>query len=203
MNCRVEGMKRIPLTTAVIVAEAADLADEAGFAAVTLAAVARRLGVQTPSLYAHVRDHAALLDGITTVALAELAERLAVALAGRSGRPALHAFAEVHRTYSQDSPGRWQSLQRRAGPAAVGSAAARHVAALTDALLRGYDLPPGERVHAIRLVASTISGYLALERAGSFDHSPPTPDASWRTALDALDALLLAWPPDSQNWIPR
>ena len=92
-------MTRSPLTATAIIAEAADLADETGFDGVTLSAVARRLGVQTPSLYSHVRDRAALLDGITALALAELADRVAVAIAGRSGGLALHGFADVHRAY--------------------------------------------------------------------------------------------------------
>lgn len=196
-------MKRIPLSATAIVAEAADLADGSGFDGVTLSAVARRLGVQTPSLYSHVRDRAALLDGITALALAELADCVAVAIAGRSGRPALDGFAEAHRAYSLRSPGRWQSLQRRAGATAVESGAARRFVALTDALLRGYDLPQGERVHATRLIGSTINGFLALERIGSFDHSAPAPEVSWRKTLDALDALLQAWPTDAQNRTPR
>lgn len=188
---------RAPLTPDLVVAEAAVLADEDGLAAVTLSALARRLGVRTPSLYSHVRDHAALLDGITTVALGELAARIAESVAGRAGRPALEGLAEAHRSYARDHPGRWQALQRRAGPDAVRSDAARTLVALTDAVLRGYDLPPDERVHATRLLGSTINGYLTLERQGSFDHSAPAPDVSWRRTIDALDALLRAWPPAS------
>ncbi|MGV8966883.1 MAG: TetR/AcrR family transcriptional regulator [Cellulomonas sp.] len=192
-------MKRLRLTATSIIAEAAALADETGFDGVTLSAVARRLGVQTPSLYSHVRDRAALLDGITALALAELADRVAVAIAGRAGRRALDGFAEVHRAYSLQSPGRWQSLQRRAGAAAVQSTAARNFVALTDALVLGYGLPPEERVHATRVIGSTLNGFLALESIGSFDHSEPSPEVSWLRTLDALDALLLAWPTDSQS----
>ncbi|MCL3862111.1 TetR/AcrR family transcriptional regulator [Actinotalea sp. K2] len=195
-------MKRIPLTATVIVAEAADLADLSGFDSVTLSAVARRLGVQTPSLYSHIRDRAALLDGITALALAELADRVAVAIAGRSGRFALDGFAEAHRAYSLRSPGRWQSLQRRAGATAVESGGARSFVALTEALLRGYDLPQGERVHATRLIGSTINGFLALERIGNFDHSPPAAEVSWRKILDALDSLLQTWSTNA-NRIPQ
>ncbi|QTE28007.1 TetR/AcrR family transcriptional regulator [Pengzhenrongella sicca] len=194
-------MARISLSAAAIIAGAADLADEAGFDGVTLSAVARRLGVQTPSLYSHVRDRAALLDGITALALAELSDRVAVAIAGRSGRLALHGFAQAHREFAQASPGRWQSLERRAGPAAVESGAARTFVALTDAVLLGYGLPPGEQVHATRLIGATINGFLTLERIGSFDHSQPGPEDSWRRALDALDALLLVWPTDSPDRI--
>ena len=79
-------MDRAPLTAALVITDAAALADEAGFEAVTLSAVARRLGVQAPSLYSHVRDREALLDGVAGRALAELAARIAAAIAGRAGR---------------------------------------------------------------------------------------------------------------------
>jgi AcrR family transcriptional regulator len=187
-------MSRPPLTPASVISEAAALADESGLEAVTLSAVARRLGVRAPSLYSHLRDHAALLDGVSTLALADLAARVAEAVAGRAGRPALEGLAQAHRSFAREHPGRWQALQRRAGPAVVASDAARSIGALTDAVLRGYDLPPGERVHATRLLGSTINGYLALERIGSFDHSEPAPATSWNRAIDALDALLRAWP---------
>ena len=187
-------MTRLSLTPASVTAEAADLADEAGFDAVTVSAVARRLGVQTPSLYLHVRDRQALLDGVTALALAELAGRISAAIAGRSGRLALEAFATAHRTYARESPGRWQSLQRRAGEVVVQSAAAREVVLLTGAVLRGYPVPEDEYVHAVRVLGSTINGYLALERIGSFDHSEPSPEVSWHKTVDALDALLRAWP---------
>jgi AcrR family transcriptional regulator len=177
-----------------VITEAAALADEHGFTAVTLSAVARRLEVRTPSLYSHVRDRDALLDGIASLALAELAARISAAIAGRSGRDALHAFADAYRTYARESPGRWQSLQRRTGETAVRSQAARDVVALTGALLRGYPIPETEHVHVIRLLGSTINGYLSLERNGSFDHSDPPPEQSWPRIIDALDALLSAWP---------
>lgn len=187
-------MARVPLTAALVISDAAALADENGFEAVTLSAVARRLGVQTPSLYSHVRDREALLDGVSGLALSELAGRIGAAIAGRAGRSALEGFAMAHRTYADDSPGRWQALQRRVGEVVVRSAAARDVGALTGAVLRGYSVPEHEHVHAVRLLGSAINGYLALERIGSFDHSEPAPEASWHRMIDALDALLRAWP---------
>jgi AcrR family transcriptional regulator len=192
-------MPRTSLTPATVVDAAAMLADEEGLDAVTVSALARRLGVQTPSLYSHVRDHAAVVDGITVIALSELSTRIAEATAGRAGRAALRGFAETYRTYAQQHPGRWQSLQRRAGPDAVRSDAARTLVALTDAVLLGYELPASERVHAIRMMGSAIGGFLALERIGSFDHSDPAPDESWDRMIDALDTLLWAWPPAQQK----
>ncbi|MGN6124938.1 MAG: TetR/AcrR family transcriptional regulator [Humibacter sp.] len=187
-------MPRTPLTTAAVVDAASALADEVGFDAVTLAAVARRVGVQTPSLYSHVRDLAALRDGIVESTLGELNTRIALAIAGRSGHDALRGFAAAHRALAHDAPGRWESLQRPAGAGAVGSTAAREIVTLTNAVLRGYELPETERVHATRVIGATINGYLTLERLGSFAHSSPSPESSWERAIDALDALLRNWP---------
>ncbi|TDQ00239.1 TetR-like C-terminal domain-containing protein [Labedaea rhizosphaerae] len=187
-------MVRTRLTPDAVIAAAAALADDDGLAAVTLSALARRLGVQTPSLYTHVRDHDAVLDGITALALTELAGRVSAAIAGRAGGAALEAFAAAHRAYARESPGRWQALQRRAGAAAVRSPGARELVELTGAVLRGYPVPEADHVHAIRLLGSAINGFLALERIGSFDHSQPEPEVSWDKMVAVLDATLRSWP---------
>jgi AcrR family transcriptional regulator len=178
------------LTPASVIADAAALADEIGFEAVTLTAVARRLGVQTPSLYSHVRDRAALQDGITALALGDLAGRIAQAIAGRSGKAALEGFANAHRSLAVERPGLWQSLHRRAGAAAVAAPAARDLVALNDAVLHGYGIAADNRVHVIRFIGSTITGFLSLEQIGNFDHSQPPPAESWAAAIEALDILL-------------
>lgn len=187
-------MSMSSLSRTTVIADAAELADLDGFDAVTLSAVARRLGVRAPSLYSHVRDLAALRDGITALALGELSDIIAVAIAGRASGEALRGFADAHRSYALQSPGRWQSLQRKAGPDAVQSAAAQRLVALADAVLLGYALSSVDRVHTIRLIGSTINGFLALERVGSFDHRAPEPEETWSVTLDALDRMLSTWP---------
>lgn len=187
------------LSPGVIITHAADLADELGFDALTLSAVARSLGVRTPSLYSHVRDLAALRGGITTVALTDLADRIATNIAGRSGRPALDGFAEAHRQLAVDHPGRWQALQHRAERSAVRSDGAHSVVDLSRAVLYGYQLPDDQHVHAIRFLGSTINGFVNLERIGSFDHSSPAPAQSWQRTLDALDVALTTWPSDDHR----
>jgi AcrR family transcriptional regulator len=192
-------MGRAKLTPAAVIAAAAELADREGFDAITLSALARHFAVQTASLYSHVRDRSALLDGVQELALGELADRIAVAIGGRSGREALASLAEAHRDYARQSPGRWAALQRPAAPAVVSSDAARRLASLTLAMLRGYRLPETELVHATRLLGSTINGFLALEAAGSFGHREPATDVSWRRSLDALDAVFRSWPVEGKS----
>ncbi|MDW5327102.1 TetR/AcrR family transcriptional regulator [Plantactinospora sp. KLBMP9567] len=186
-------MGRANLTPAVVIAAAAELADREGFDTITLSALARRFGVQTASLYSHVRDRSALLDGVHELALGELAGQIAMAISGRSGRDALIALADAHRDYARRFPGRWTALQRPAAASTVDSGAAGHLVRLTLAMLRGYQLPETELVHATRLLGATINGFLAIEANGGFGHREPPPEVSWRRALDALDTVFRDW----------
>jgi AcrR family transcriptional regulator len=177
------------LTTA-----AAELADEVGFENVTVSALARRFGVKDASLYSHIRNAHDLRVRVALLALAELADRVAEALAGRSGKEALVAFANAYRDYAVCHPGRYAAARLRLDPeTAAGSAGRRHTE-MTRAILRGYALPEAEHVHAVRLLHSTFHGYVSLEQSGGFDHTGQVA-ASWARVLDVLDATLRDWPP--------
>src|SRR4051812_47930485 len=62
-----------------IVAAGGVLLEEGGPEAVTMQAVAQRVGVQPPSLYKHVRDRKELLAAVVAVNLESLTSRLAAA----------------------------------------------------------------------------------------------------------------------------
>src|SRR3954447_4737530 len=187
-------MVRAGLTTERVVRAGAELADEAGFGRVTPSELARRLDVKVASLYSHVKNADDLRTKIALLALDELADRGAAALAGRAGKDALTAFADVYRDYAREHPGRYAAAQLRLAPeTAAASAGVRH-AQMMRAILRGYDLTEPDQTHAVRLLGSFFRGFVALEADGGFDHSPPAPGASWTRLLDVLDSLLRDWP---------
>lgn len=187
-------MARAGLTTDRLVRAGAELADEIGFDRVTPSELARRFDVKVASLYSHVRNAGDLRTKIALLALEELADQAAAALAGRSGRAALVAFADVHRDYARAHPGRYAAAQLRLdAETAAASAGVRH-AQLMRAILRGYDLTGPDQTHAVRLLGSFVRGFVALESGGGFDHSPPAPAQSWSRLLDVLDSLLRDWP---------
>ncbi|NKQ52688.1 TetR/AcrR family transcriptional regulator [Amycolatopsis sp. K13G38] len=187
-------MARVGLTAERLTVAGAELADEAGFDQVTVSALARRFGVQVASLYSHVKSSQDLKTRIALLALAELADRGAAALAGRAGKDALTAFANVYRDYARQHPGRYAAAQLRLDPeTAAASAGPRH-AEMTRAILRGYELSEPEQTHAVRLLGSVFHGYVSLELGGGFSHSAPGPEVSWPRIVDALDALLRNWP---------
>ncbi|MEV5830684.1 WHG domain-containing protein [Spirillospora sp. NPDC052242] len=191
-------MPRAGVTAERLTRAAADLADETGLDGVTASALARRFGVTTASLYSHVKGIDDLRARLTALALNELADRAAAALAGRAGKDALLAFADAYRDYARTHPGRVEAARARLAPATatpdVITAGRRHTE-LTRAILRGYGVPEHDQTAAVRLLAGTFHGYVTLETAGGFAHSGDT-DTTWRKVLDALDAALTHWPVD-------
>ncbi|AIA08427.1 TetR/AcrR family transcriptional regulator [Streptomyces noursei] len=185
---------RVGLTTERLTRAGAELADEVGFAQVTVSELARRFDVKVASLYSHVKNSHDLKTRISLLALAELADLAAEALAGRAGKNALAAFADVYRDYAREHPGRYAATQFPLDPeTAAASAGVRH-AQMTRAILRGYDLPEPEQTHAVRMLGSVFHGYVSLELAGGFSHSAPDSEETWSRVVDALDALLRNWP---------
>ncbi|MFD4029982.1 TetR/AcrR family transcriptional regulator [Streptomyces sp. NPDC058637] len=188
---------RVGLTTERLVRAGAELADEIGFEQATPAELARRFGVRTASLYSHVRNAHDLKTRIALLALEELADQVSTAVAGRAGKDALTAFANVYRDYALAHPGRFAAARFRLDPeTAAASAGVRH-AQMTRAILRGYHLAEPHQTHAVRLLGSVFSGYVGLETAGGFSHSAPDSQESWTEILNALDVLLRTWPTTS------
>ena len=105
-----------------LVTAGAELADAEGLEAVTVSALARHFDVRPASVYSHLAGSDDLRARIALLALAETADRAADALAGRSGRDALVALADVYRDYAREHPGATPppgspSTPRRPGPA--------------------------------------------------------------------------------------
>jgi AcrR family transcriptional regulator len=165
-------MPRAGLSTAIVVREAADLADEIGYDALTLTAVASRLNVAVPSLYKHVGSLDDLRRGVALMAIEELASAMRGAVDGRDGHASgsrLRAVAIAYRRYALDHPGRYAATVR-AAPAsdrelrAASDGAVRIVLDLLEANgLRGDDL-----VHAARGLRAALHGFASLETVDGF-----------------------------------
>ncbi|MFD9522906.1 TetR/AcrR family transcriptional regulator [Streptomyces sp. NPDC059979] len=187
-------MARAGLTTERLIRAGAELADQVGFDQVTVSALARRFDVKVASLYSHVKSSQDVKTRIALLALDELADRASDALAGRAGKDALAAFADVYRDYAREHPGRYAASRTRLDPeTAAASAGVRH-AQMARAVLRGYDLAEPDQTHAVRLLGSVFHGYVDLELGGGFSHSAPDTQETWERIIDALDALLRNWP---------
>lgn len=194
-------MARVGLTAERVTIAGAELADEVGLDQVTMAQVARRLGVKDASLYAHVRNLEDLRGRIALLAADEKTIRIAEATAGLAGKDALVAFANAWREYAHQRPGRYTATQipiQIAPELAAKAPGPRRAVELTYSMLRGYGLTEPDLTDAVRLLRSTFHGFVALEAAGGFAHKR-SPEQSWARALDALHTLLEHWPPSREG----
>jgi AcrR family transcriptional regulator len=138
------------------------LAEERGLDAVTMRAVADRLGVTPMALYRHVGDKQGLLDGLVERLLDELPpldpdapwnERLRTAALGL--REAARRHPQVFLMLFRRPAATPQAIRTRDGV----------YAALRDAGVPAVDIPRTER-----LLSTFYLGWAASESSGRFDH---------------------------------
>ncbi|TPW70094.1 TetR/AcrR family transcriptional regulator [Schumannella sp. 10F1B-5-1] len=181
-------MPRAGLSRAAVVELATQLVDElpGGPEALTLAAVAQRAGVATPSLYKHIGSLDALRAEVALVGAIDIRDRLRAATVGVAGVDALRALAEALRSYAREHPGLYLALQRAAGPqdpelVRVGG----EVVDVIAAVLRGFGLPPERAVDAVRTTRAALHGFVLLENGGGFG-LPDDVDRSFAALVDVL-----------------
>lgn len=163
-------MPRAGLTPSAVTAAGAALADEIGLAALSMGLLAERLGVRPPALYKHVTNLADLVHRIAVLAWTELADTIRDAIQGRAGKDALTAGAQAMRGYVTTHPGRYTAANaaRSSGPDDPLTAAADRMVDSAAAMLRGYRLGPGQEIHALRMLRSTLHGFTTFEAGGGF-----------------------------------
>ncbi len=184
-------MPRAGLNGGDVVAAAAGLADEIGYAGLTMGLLAERLGVRPPSLYKHVGGLEDLQHQLATLAMTEVGEVIRDAVQGRSGADALAALLHAVRGYVTEHPGRYMASAGGGGAVLRGPddpllAATTRVLATIAAVLRGYGIGEDEMDHAIRTIRCTIHGFAVLEASGGFQWSND-PDESFEWMIRFVD----------------
>jgi len=179
--------RKVGLTAEAVITVAAELADQQGLADVTLAAVAGRLGVRSPSLYAHVDGIAGLRRSLALRAMAAMAAALRAARNGRQGAAALRALAHAYRGFVGAHPG-WYAAALQSVPLGRDDELYRGLADLVVPFvetLGEMGVPPGEVIHQTRAIRSALHGFVSLERTNGFG-MPSDFDRSFDRMVDML-----------------
>ncbi|WNV88925.1 WHG domain-containing protein [Umezawaea sp. Da 62-37] len=159
-------MARAALSADAVVDVALRLVDEEGPGALTLAAVASRAGVATPSLYKHVRNLAELRALLSVRIMDELFDRIGSAVLGRSADDAVRALMLAWREYVVTHPNRYGSVDQ--GPDPMVSRAANRLIDVMMAALRAYGLEDSDAIHAARCLRAAVHGFSVLEAQRGF-----------------------------------
>jgi AcrR family transcriptional regulator len=156
-------VKRAPLSRQQLFSAAIAVADEGGIAALTIRSVAAELGVKPMSLYHHVANKEAIIDGIIDIVFSEID----LPPQDTDWRSALRQRAHSARAVLRRHPWATPFMESRSHP---GPATLRHHDAVL-ATLRGAGFPIDLAGHAYSLLDCYIYGF-ALEQAAL----PFTPD---------------------------
>lgn len=186
-------MPRMGVTHQRVVTEAATVADEAGLDGLTLAAVAKRVGISLPGLYKHIDSLGSLKRDLAVLGVRDLTGVMSAAAVGRSGREALQAIARSYRAYAAAHPGVCAASVRAPDPADAEHLAAGEAAVgVLLAVLTGYHLAGDDAIHAIRMLRSALHGFTTLEAAGGFG-LPQSVDVTFTRLVDSLDTAFAGW----------
>jgi len=163
---------RAPLSRERIVRAALAIVDEQGPDALSMRRLGAALGVEAMSLYKHVEDKEAILDGIRALLIADFAGRLPGGPLG-DWRSDLAAFARAYRAVGRDHPRAFPLLAQGPGRAYVVGA---EVAEATIARLRAAGLDGESAVFAQRTIVRFVLGAGLIDRAAGAAPAPVAPE---------------------------
>jgi AcrR family transcriptional regulator len=159
---------RSRLTTTKVVDAALELVDEQGVEGLTLAAVAARTGVATPSLYKHVASLGELRGHVGVRLLEEMADRFTTAVLGLAGDEAVAALMHAYRAYVKENPKRYAAMPMDPLHDELQQAAGMKFMEVMLATLRGYGLEGSNAIHATRRLRVIVHGFASIESSGGF-----------------------------------
>lgn len=180
--------KKVGLSVDHVVGAAAEIADSEGWGAVTLASVAARLDIRSPSLYAHVAGLEGLRRELALFAARTLAEVVEKAAGGWHGLEAIRSVAYAYRGFAARHPGLYIATQRATEPGPdreLEDARLRVIAPVLEALREAGVEGEAEQVHLTRALRSALHGFVSLERLGGFG-MPADVDESFRRLVELL-----------------
>jgi len=154
-----------------VVDAAVDLLNTGG-GEVALNDLAKKLGIQPPSLYNHIDGLPGLYRELALRNAQLLGERLSQAVIGKSGSQAVLALAEAYRAYIKESPGLYMASLKASGNRPEANEELRkaeeRVVAVCLAVLASFGLHGEDELHAVRGLRSLVHGFATLEIAGGF-----------------------------------
>lgn len=174
---------RVGLSSSAVVEAALAIADERGLDAVTLAAVAARTGVATPSLYKHVGSLAELRSLMGVEVMRALTEHLTAAILGLSGDAAVSALMRSFRGYAREHPSRYAAIPLDTLQNPLTRDVGDKLMQVFLAVLRGYGLRDSAAIHAVRSARTIVHGFVSLEAAGGF-RLPEDLDDTFQQLID-------------------
>nr|WP_090580469.1 TetR-like C-terminal domain-containing protein [Paenibacillus sp. OV219] len=179
-------MPRVGLDLDTILQATAELVDAEGLETLTLATLAQKLGIRSPSLYNHVNGLPGLRHELTLYGLNQLGAVMRSAVQDKTRDDAIRALAHAYLEFARKHPGLYAVTQRVMDRADTQiQQAAGNIASIPIEVLRGYGLDHELSIHLVRGLRSLMHGFASIEQQGGFG-MPIDLNISFRLMVDTF-----------------
>jgi AcrR family transcriptional regulator len=181
---------RARTSPAEIVAAGRELLEAGGLDAVTMQAIAQRVGVRAPSLYKRFPNRNALVSAIAADALTDLGRQLAPHAQDADAAAGLRSAADAFRAFAHANPRAYELLFANVPPDARGPEDLNALAASPVLELAQRLVGPKRALEAARLMTAFAHGFVSMELSGAFRLGGDV-DTAYHYGVDVLvDALV-------------
>lgn len=182
-------MKR-NLNKEIILATAADLAEEVGLYNITLNRLAEKLHIKSPSLYTYFNGLDDLYASLAIQSMNQLENVIKNAAVGKSKSDALISIANEYRLFAKENPEIYKTILllpsierndvKEAGYAVV---------CVFNRIVEAYHFNEEHTIQTVRGLRSAIHGFIALEQAGYFKHTVDVDDSFHALVKSLISAM--------------
>ncbi|WP_312471951.1 WHG domain-containing protein [Neobacillus sp.] len=160
---------KIGLDLTTILESAGEIANKQGMQEVTLANLAKKLGIRPPSLYNHFDGLPGLRKKLAIYGIEKIYEVMANAAIGVSGTEAVLAISQAYVNFARMNPGVYEAALMAPDPEDEEfQLAGAKVVDLSIRVLQAYHLEGDHALHAVRGLRSILHGFSSLEQNGGF-----------------------------------
>lgn len=168
---------RIGIGKQAVIEAAAELSDEIGLEQISIALVAKKLGVKPPSMYNYFDGLESLRRDLQILGLSVLTDRLTQSAVGKSGFDLLHAVASAQKDMAVDRPGLYASSVAANVPGdEVLNAEWLGPVRIFQAVIRSYGIEGDEASHAMRMLRTSVHGFALVNSIDGFRLGAPAVD---------------------------
>ncbi|WP_102261568.1 TetR/AcrR family transcriptional regulator [Mesobacillus jeotgali] len=178
---------KIALDKNTIMIAAAELANVHGSEYVTLAMLAKKLNIKSPSLYNHFDGLPGIKREMAIFSLQKLYISLEEEAEGKAhGEEAVLALSQAYLTFARTNPGLYEfALSAPAPSDEQVHEAGKKIVELVVSAIGPFDLSDEEAIHAVRGLRSLMHGFASLEQRRGFG-MPLNLDESYQLAVAAF-----------------
>lgn len=160
---------KVGLEITEILETAGEIADGYGMQGVSLANLAKKLGIRPPSLYNHFEGLGGLRKKMAIFGIDKLYKDMAYAAVGVSGEEAVLAISKAYVDFARNHPGLYEAtLMAPDMEDKDVQLAGEKIVGLSVRVLQAFDLDGNHALHAVRGLRSILHGFSSLEQSGGF-----------------------------------